>query len=56
MKISNELTLSIFVSVLEGLHQAQGLIHRATHGQVVDGDLSQDPLIVNHKQTPERTK
>lgn len=50
------LTLSMFVSVLEGLDQAQSLIHGATHRQVVDGDLPQDALVVNHKQTPERHK
>lgn len=46
----------MFVSVLEGLHQSQRLVHRATHRQVVDGDLPQDALIVNHKQTPEKNK
>lgn len=33
------LTFSMFVSVLEGLDQAQSLVHRATHRQVVDCDL-----------------
>lgn len=47
------LTLSIFVCVLEGLNQAQSLVHRTTHRQVVNGDLPQDALIVNHKETPE---
>ena len=44
-------TLSKLVSVLEGLHQVQCLIHRAPHWQVVDGDLSRDALVINHKQT-----
>lgn len=44
-------TFSIFVSVLEGLHQSQSLVHRASHRQVIDGDLPQDAFIVNHKQT-----
>lgn len=47
------LTLSVLVSVLEGLDQAQSLVHRASHRQVVDGDLPQVALIVDHKQTPE---
>ena len=33
------LTLAVFVSVLEGLHQAQSLVHGATNRQVIDGDL-----------------
>ncbi len=45
------LTFSMFVSVLEGLHQSQRLVHRAAHRQVIDGDLPQDAFIVNHKQT-----
>jgi len=44
--------LSKFVSVLEGLDQTQGLIHRAANRQVIDGDLPQDALVINHKQTP----
>lgn len=48
------LTFSVFVGELEGLDQAQRLVHRAAHGQVVDGDLPQDALVVNHKQTPGR--
>ena len=47
-------TFSILVGVLEGLDQTQSLVHRATHGQVVNGDLPQDTLIVDHKQTPVR--
>lgn len=46
----------MFVSVLEGLDQAQSFIHRATHRQVIDGDLPQDALVIDHKQTPERHK
>lgn len=50
------LTLSMFVRVLEGLDQAQSLIHRATHGQVIDCDLPQDALVINDKQTPEKAQ
>lgn len=50
------LTFSMFVSVLKSLYQTQGFIHGATHRQVIDGDLPQDALVVNHKQTPERHK
>lgn len=45
-----KLTFPILVGVLESLHQAEGLVHRAAHGQVVDSDLPQDALIVDHKQ------
>lgn len=48
------LTFSIFVSELEGLDQTQSFIHRAADGQVVDSDLPQDALVVDHKQTPAR--
>ena len=47
-------TFSILVGVLEGLDQTQSLVHQATHGQVVNGDLPQYTLIVDHKQTPVR--
>lgn len=47
------LTLPVLVSVLEGLNQTQGLVHGAPHWQVVDGDLPQDALSINHKQAPE---
>ena len=42
--------LAMFVSVLEGLHQAQCLIHRSAHRQVVHGDLAEDALGVNDEQ------
>lgn len=48
------LTFSIFVSELEGLDQAQRFVYRAAHGQVIDGDLPQDALVVDHKQTSGR--
>lgn len=48
------LTFSIFVSELEGLDQTQSFIHRAANGQVVDGDLPQNALVVDHEQTPGR--
>lgn len=48
------LTFSVFVSELEGLDQAQRFVHRAAHGQVIDGDLPQDALVVDHKQTSGR--
>ena len=42
--------LSMFVSVLEGLHQPQGLINRSSHWEVIHGDLTQDTLGVNDEQ------
>lgn len=50
------LTFSILVSKLEGLDQTQNFIHRAADRQVIDGDLPQNALVVNHKQAPERHK
>lgn len=48
------LTFSIFVCELEGLDQTQSFIHRATDRQVIDRDLPQDALVVDHEQTPGR--
>lgn len=48
---SSRTNFSIFVGVLEGLHQSQRLVYRAAHRQIIDGDLPQDAFIVNHKQT-----
>lgn len=44
------LTFPIFVSELEGLDQAQRFVYGAAHRQVIDGDLPQDALVVDHKQ------
>lgn len=33
---------AVLISELEGPDQAQGLVHGAAHGQIVDGDLAQD--------------
>lgn len=37
----------MLVSELKRLNQTQSLFNRASNWQVVDGDLSQDALIVN---------
>ena len=47
---SSRTNLSMFVSVLEGLHQPQGLINRSAHWEVIHGDLTQDTLGVNDEQ------
>lgn len=39
--------LAVLVRVLERLHQTQGLVHGAAHGQIVDGDLAEDALRVD---------
>lgn len=36
---------------LEGLDQAQRLVHAAPHGQVVDAQVLDDPVRVNDEQT-----
>lgn len=43
---------SVLVSELKGLDQTQGLLNRASNWKVIDGDLSQDALVVNDEQTP----
>lgn len=45
--------LSVLVSELEGLYQSQGLIHGATHWQVIHGDLTQVTLVINDEQASE---
>ena len=47
--------LPVLVCVLEGLHQSQGFIHGAPHGQVIHGDLAQHSFGINDKQTPAHT-
>lgn len=47
-----QLTFSVLVGELKGLDQAHGLLNRASNWEVVDGDLSQDALVVNDEQTP----
>lgn len=43
----------MLVCELKGLDQTQCLLHRAPDWEVIDGDLSQDALVVDDKQTPE---
>ena len=42
----------MLVGELKGLDQTQGLLDRSSNREVVDGDLSQDALLVNDEQTP----
>jgi len=44
-------TFPVFVGELKGLDQAQGFVHRAPHGQVVDRDLAQVTLVIDDEQT-----
>jgi len=44
-------TFPVFVSELEGLDQAQGFVHGAPHGQVVDCHLAQVTLVIDDEQT-----
>ena len=39
---------------LEGLDETDGLIYRATDGQVIDSDLTEDTLGVNDEQSTKR--
>jgi hypothetical protein len=45
--------LSLFIGVLEGLHQSQGLVHGAAHREVVHGDLTQSAGSVNDEKASE---
>jgi len=45
--------LAVLVGVLEGLDQAQRLVHAAAHRQVVHGDLAESALGVNDEEAPE---
>lgn len=45
-------TFSMLVGELECLDQAQGLLNRATDWKVIDGDLSQDAIVVNNEKSP----
>ena len=42
--------LAVLIRELERLHVAQRLVHRATHGQVVHGDLAENALGIDDKQ------
>ena len=46
------LTFPVLICVLESLDQPQSLIHRASHGQVIDGDLAKDTLAIDDKEAP----
>lgn len=43
----------MLVGVLEGLDEAQGLVHAAAHGQVVDRHLAQILLVVDDEEAAE---
>lgn len=43
--------LPVCLHKLEGLHQAQCLVHTAPHGQVVDAQVLDDPVWVNDEKT-----
>jgi len=43
----------VLVSVLKGFEQPKGLVDTPTHRQVVHGNLSHDPGVVNDDETPE---
>lgn len=42
--------LSVCLHELEGLHQAQRLLHAAPHGQVIDTQVLDDPVWINDEQ------
>lgn len=49
-----QLTLSMLVSELEGLNQAENLIYRAAHRQIIYSDLAEDSFAVDDEQTPKK--
>ena len=46
--------LPVLVSEPERFHQPQRLLHRPPNRHVVDGDLPQNPFMVDDEQPPER--
>lgn len=42
--------LAMFLDKLKGLHQAQDLFHIASHGKIIDGDLTNHALGVDDEQ------
>jgi hypothetical protein len=38
---------AMFVSILESLNKTEGLVHRATNGEIVHRDVAEDTLVVN---------
>lgn len=45
--------LTVFVGELECLHQAEGLVDAASHGQIVDGHLAEILLSIDDEQATE---
>ncbi len=44
---------SMLIDELNGLQDAQGLINIASNGQVIDGRMTKDPLVIDDKETTE---
>lgn len=44
-------TLSVLVGELEGLDQAERLVHGAAHGQIVHRHVTQCAITVDYEQT-----
>lgn len=42
--------LPVGLHILEGLHQAQGLLHAPAHWEVVDAQVLDDPIGVNYEE------
>lgn len=51
--VREKLTLAVLLDELEGLDEADGLLDRATDGEVVDGDLTKGSLGVDEEETTE---
>lgn len=49
-------TLSVFVGVLEGLHQPQSLVHRSPHRKIVHGDLPQGSFVIDDEESSGRER
>lgn len=52
-RISN---IEFSLKVHSTLHQTERFIHISTNGQIVDGDLTKDALLVNDEQTSKDKK
>ena len=52
-KPSGRADFSMLFDKLEGLHQTQSLIDRASHGEVVDGHLTENLLWIDEEHSPQ---
>ena len=50
MKMVAFITFSMFINKLEGLYESKNLINRATDGQIIDGYVPNDTIVINDEK------